>query len=180
MNCWKTINLSKEYGTHRIYLVSLLTGLLSFIFLYLAFSMIHQPETFKDHGLLPLLLGTAAIPALHKLTHIVPLLLIKKRVKINWKRSFRFFPSLSFLTKSKMSKPTSLIILLAPTFFLTLPGVVASYFFGEYFAYFLIVTAFNIGYSSTDFLYIYQMLKAPKRCVVENAKDGYDILVQRM
>lgn len=180
MNCWKTVNLSREYGANRIYLVSLLNGMLSFIILYLAFSMIHQPGTFKDHGLFPLLLGIAALPALHKLIHILTLISIKKRVKIRLKKKFGFIPSLSFLTKSKMSKSTSLAVLLAPTFCLTVVGILSSYFFAEYYVYFLIFTAVNVGCSSTDYLYIHQMLKAPKRCVIENARDGYDILVQRM
>lgn len=180
MNCWKTINLSREYGTNRIYLVSLFTGVLSFVVLYLAFSMVHGSGVFKDHGLLPLLIGIIAIPACHKLAHTLSLMFIKKRIKVSQKRRLGFIPTLSFATKAKMSKPASLFILLAPSFFLTLPGIAASYFFAEYYVYFLIFTAINIGYSSTDFLYIYQMLKAPRRCVIENAKDGYDILVQRL
>lgn len=177
MNCWKTVNLSREYGTNRICLVSLLIGVLSFIFLYLAFSLSHQAGAFEDHGLLPLLAGIAVLPTAHKLVHIISLIIVKKRVKLNWKRKYGLLPSVSLPARAQMSKPTLFVILLAPTICLTIPGIIFSYMFDGYFIYFLIFTAVNIGYSCTDFLYINQMLKAPKRCLIENARDGYDILI---
>ncbi|SDJ88860.1 DUF3267 domain-containing protein [Sediminibacillus albus] len=177
MNCWKTINLHREFGLNRIYLLSLLTGMMAFIFFYLIFSMIHQTGTVKDHGILPLLLGLVLLPTIHKLTHILPLILTNKRFKINWKINMGIFPSFSFRTRSKMSKASSVFILLAPALLITIPGLISSYVFINYYVYFLLFLSVNIGLSFTDFLYANQVMKAPRKCVIENAKDGYDILI---
>ncbi|MDL4842754.1 DUF3267 domain-containing protein [Aquibacillus rhizosphaerae] len=177
MNCWKTVNVNREVGINRIYLISLLLGLLSFIFLYIPFSIIHQSNNFKDHGIFPLLIGLALLPLVHKLTHILPLILTNKKVKIKWRLKSKFFPVFFLSTKTKMSKQTSIFTLLAPTLFLTIPGLISSYLFVDYFAYFLIFTAVNIGLSFTDFIYASKFLSAPRKCIVENDDDGYDILV---
>ncbi|WP_240795539.1 DUF3267 domain-containing protein [Aquibacillus halophilus] len=177
MNCWKTVNITREFGLNRIYLISLLTGLLSFIFLYLPYSIVHQTIELKDHGLVPLLISLLLLPMFHKLTHVLPVFLINKRLKINWRFKIGIFPTFLFTTKTKMSKRTSIFILLAPTVLITVPGLFSSYLFADYYAYFVLFTAVNIGLSFTDFLYTKQLLKAPKKCVIENAKDGYDILV---
>ncbi|MBM7571448.1 DUF3267 domain-containing protein [Aquibacillus albus] len=178
MNCWKTINVNREFGINRIYVVSFLIGLLSFIFLYLPFSIIHQSHELKDHGVFPLLLGLVLLPLVHNLMHILPLILINRRMKIKWHIKYKIFLIISSLPKSKMSKQTTLFSLLAPTLFLTVPGLITSYLFTDYYAYFLIFTAFNIGLSFTDFLCASKLIKAPKKCIVENFNDGFDILVR--
>lgn len=177
MNCWKTVNVTREVGTNRINLISFLLGLLSFIVLFLPFSIIHQSNNMKDHGIFPLLIGLALLPIAHKLMHILPLILTNKRLKLKWHFIKGLIPICTLLTQTKTSKQITIFFLLAPTIFLTVPGLIASYLFPNYFAYCLIFTAFNIGLSYTDFLYAIRLIKAPKKCIVENAKDGYDILV---
>ncbi|WP_246050122.1 DUF3267 domain-containing protein [Aquibacillus sediminis] len=178
MNCWKTINLTREFGINRIYLISSILGLLSFVFLYLPFSIIHQSAELKDHGLLPLLVGLILLPMIHKLMHILPLILAHKSIKLKCQMSKGIFPILTILKKTKMSKKTSIFTLLGPTLFITVPGLISSYLFVEYYAYFILFISVNIGLSFTDFIYIGKLCKAPKKCVIENAKDGYDILVK--
>lgn len=165
MNCWKTFNANKEFGLNRIFIMSFLLALLSFIFLYLPFSIIHHATYVEEQGLIPLLLGLILLPACHKLMHILPLILANKRIKIKWKFKKRLFPIFAFKTKSKLSKKISLFAFLAPTLFITLPGIVTSFVFIDYFAYILLFTAVNIGLSFTDFLYVNQLIKAPKQCV---------------
>ncbi|WP_407272878.1 DUF3267 domain-containing protein [Radiobacillus sp. PE A8.2] len=177
MNCWKTVNVSREFGHNRIYIISLILGLLSFIFLYLPFSMIHHSNSFQDHGVLPLLLGMLALPMMHKMMHILPLIIGNKKIKVKMRMRMRCIPIFSYLTKSKMSKRMSVLALLAPTIFITIPGLIASYIFVEYYAYIILFTSINIGLSFTDFIYAIHMMKAPRKCIIENAKDGYDILI---
>ncbi|MDC3425625.1 DUF3267 domain-containing protein [Aquibacillus sp. 3ASR75-11] len=177
MNCWKTVNVSREFGLNRIYMISFLLGLLSFVFLYLPLSMIHQSSNQQEYGLLPLLLGLLLLPALHKLMHIVPLILANKRLKIKWKIKMGLLPIFSYRSKSRLSKKTSVLSLLAPTMLITLPGLVTSFVYPDYFAYILLFSCVNIGMSFTDYLYAYHVIKAPRRCIIENANDEFDILI---
>ncbi|QDP39721.1 DUF3267 domain-containing protein [Radiobacillus deserti] len=177
MNCWKSINLSKEFGSNRIYLISMIVGLLSFIILYLPFSIIHHSSNVKDYGLFPLLFGLLILPLAHKVAHLVPLLVMNKKIKIKWKNKKKNLPNFSFRTHGKMSKNTSLFVLLSPTVLITIPCIVGGYFIPDFFAYFVLFAAINITFSLEDFLYAAYLVKAPKRCVIDNAQDGYDILI---
>ncbi|MBM7554127.1 DUF3267 domain-containing protein [Thalassobacillus pellis] len=179
MNCWKTVNITKDFGNNRVYLISFLTGLMAFLILYLAFSMMHLTHDVKDHGFIPLLIILFFLPSIHRMMHLLPLILLYKRLKVKWKMNKWLLPTFAYRCQSKLSKQTSIFMAFAPTLFLTLPGIAMSYIFPNYFAYFVIFTAVNIGLSFTDFLYLNQFLRAPRKCIIENAKDGYDILIKQ-
>ncbi len=179
MNCWKSVNINKEFGLNRVYLMSFLTGLLSFLILYLPFSMLHGTHDMKDHGFLPLIVILFFLPALHRLMHILPLVLLYKRFSVKFKFRRRMLPTFTYQCKSKLSKQTSMMMALAPTFFITFPTIIMSCVFPNYFAYLVIFAAVNIGLSFPDFLYLNYFAKAPRKCVIENAKDGYDILIRQ-
>ncbi|WP_173917015.1 DUF3267 domain-containing protein [Halobacillus sp. Marseille-Q1614] len=179
MNCWKSVNINKEFGLNRVYLMSLLTALLSFLLLYLPFSIMHGTHNLKDHGFLPLLVILFFLPAMHRLMHILPLILFYKKVRVQFRSKNRLTPTFSYQCKSKLSKQVSIVMALAPTFLITLPALMMSFVFPNYFAYLIIFASVNIGLSFSDFLYLNQFMKAPRQCVIENAKDGYDILVRR-
>ncbi|UOQ43511.1 DUF3267 domain-containing protein [Halobacillus salinarum] len=179
MNCWKTININKEFGLNRVYLMSFLTGLLSFLLLYIPFSMIHGTHTMKDHGVLPILIILLFLPTMHRLMHILPLVLFYKRLKVRFRVRGQMVPTFTYQCKSKMSKHTSIVMAMAPTFLLTVPALFMSCVFPNHYAYFVLFAAVNIGFSFTDFLYLNQFIRAPRRCVIENANDGYDILIQQ-
>ncbi|MDY0406245.1 hypothetical protein P5G51_013360 [Virgibacillus sp. 179-BFC.A HS] len=80
MNCWKSINMTKEYGLHRLYFISFLTGLLSFIVLYVPVSMIHGVHPVKEIGMIGFCVAMLCLPIIHAMMHILPLFLIKKRI----------------------------------------------------------------------------------------------------
>ncbi|KGX92603.1 hypothetical protein N781_14830 [Pontibacillus halophilus JSM 076056 = DSM 19796] len=178
LNCWKTVNINKDFGSDRIFMVSFLLGTFSFMFLYVPFSMIHHQPALEDHGLLPLALALFLLPSIHKLTHILPLVLLNKRVRVQWKFKRGFLPTFRYRANSALSKKTSILMALAPTLLLTIPGLIACYVFPNYFAYILLFTCINIGLSFFDFLCVRHFLRAPRKCIIENAKDGYDILIQ--
>ncbi|MBA2174568.1 DUF3267 domain-containing protein [Halobacillus locisalis] len=179
MNCWKSVNINKEFGLNRVYLMSFLTGLLSFLLLYLPLSMYHGTHDVKDHGFLPLLIILFFLPSMHRLMHILPLVLFYKRFKVKFKFKKRFIPTFSYQCMSKLSKRTSMIMALAPTLFITVPALVTSMVFPNYFAYLVIFAAVNIGLSFSDFLYVHYFAKAPRECIIENAKEGFDILIRQ-
>lgn len=179
MNCWKSVNITKELGVSRIYMMSLLLGLMSFIILYLPISMYHHSHSVKDYGILPLFFVLFFLPTIHKLMHIIPLLLMYKRVRIEWRLVKGIMPTFSYRTMSVLSKRTSILMAIAPTVFLTIPAIISSGVFPSFFTYFLIFSAVNIGLSFTDFLYVNQFLKAPRKCIIENAREGFDILIKR-
>ncbi|WP_240339760.1 DUF3267 domain-containing protein [Halobacillus ihumii] len=179
MNCWKSVNINKEFGFNRVCLLSLLTGLMSFLVIYLPLSIIHKTTQMIDLGFIPLLIGLFLLPAIHRLMHILPLVLLYKRVRVTFKFRNRITPTFTYQCTSKLSKQTSIIMAMAPTLLITVPALMMSVIFPGYFAYLVIFAAVNIGLSLPDFLYLNQFARAPRRCVIANSKNGYDILIQR-
>ncbi|GAA0490716.1 DUF3267 domain-containing protein [Salinibacillus aidingensis] len=178
-NCWKTVNVSREFGLGRLYLMSSFLAFFSFIILFLPYSIYHQDVLIKDHGFIPLLIILFTLPTVHQMAHVIPLILCYKRTKINWSVLLRFVPALMVKPKSSLSKKVSIFMWLGPTLFLTIPALIAGFVLADYYPYILLFTAFNIGLSLKDYYYCKQFLKAPKKCKIENAKDGYDILIQK-
>ncbi|MGN8644678.1 DUF3267 domain-containing protein [Gracilibacillus sp. HCP3S3_G5_1] len=179
MNCWDSINIFKQLGFYRSIILSFLFGLLSFIFLYLPFTFIHNDAVVKDHGLIPLLFGLMILPLLHKALRILPLKFTNKNLKIKWRLEKKIFPNFDVCNHTKTTKPTLLLALLTPTILITIPCVIMSNFFPPYYPYFLLIGAVNLSLSYIDFLYIRQLWKAPKKCVISNEGKGYDILIPR-
>lgn len=181
MNCWKSINLAKDFGRNRLFLMSSLITLFSFILLYVVITMA-QGSTAKvsEIGILPFFLFLMLLPMVHSSMHILPLILMNKRMKIVFKFKNRCFPVFYYYTKYHLTKKAYLLATIAPTALLTIPGVVASYYFYSYSVYILLLTSVNIGIAFIDLLYICQLWKAPKCSLIENNEDGngLDILIQ--
>ncbi|MDX8045713.1 DUF3267 domain-containing protein [Gracilibacillus sp. S3-1-1] len=179
MNCWDSINIKKQLGSYRSIILSLLFGLLSFIFMYVPFTLIHKDAVVKDHGIIPVLLALVILPFLHKALRILPLKLTNKQIRINWTFEKKLFPNFHVCNYMKTSKPVLLLALLTPTIIITIPCIMCGYFFEAYYPYFLLFGSINLGLSFVHFLYISRLWKAPKKCVISNDDEGYDILIPR-
>ncbi|MCP8615500.1 DUF3267 domain-containing protein [Salirhabdus salicampi] len=178
MNCWKTVNITRELGQSRIYILSCIVSMLGFILLFLPFSLYHQNVLINDYGILPLLFVLYLLPLMHKLCHIIPLIMFSKKVKARFYLKLNILPSVKYRTFKAFTKKTSVFVALGPTLFLTIPALVSGLIFPSFYPYSAFFAALNMGLSITDFLYVVQFSKAPKQCVIENAKDGFDILIR--
>lgn len=178
MNCWKSINLVKEFGYHRLLFVSFLVSLLAFIVLFVPVSISHHGSHVKESGLLIFIAALLLLPAAHSLAHIFPLIIMNKQVKVVCKMKNRFLPVFNYYTKYLLTKRTSLFVALAPTLFITIPGILVSCFYADYYVYILLFTAVHIGASFLDILYVFHIIKAPKKAYIEYANTGFDILLK--
>ncbi|RYG72859.1 DUF3267 domain-containing protein [Lentibacillus lipolyticus] len=178
MNCLKIINLNKQYGLNRLYLQSFLTGLLAFVFLYVPISIKHGMADLDESGIFPLLTAILFMPFIHVFMHMLPLIMINKQARLIYKQNTIFFSNINYYTKKYVSKKASLLAAVSPTLLITVPGVMAAYFFSDYYVYFLIFTSIHIGMTFTDFLYILYISKAPKGAYIENSNNEIAILVK--
>lgn len=178
MNCWKSVNITKEFGLSRLYLVSFLTGLLAFIFLYVPFSILQGDIHVNESGIVPFILGLVLLPTIHSFMHILPLIMMNKSVKFIYKTKNKKLPVFTYYTKSQLTKKVSLMVALAPTILITIPGIAASYMVADFYVYILLFTSVHIGISFIDFLYVVHIAKAPKKSFIENDRNGFDILIK--
>ncbi|MET3683522.1 hypothetical protein ABID56_001617 [Alkalibacillus flavidus] len=178
MTCWKTINISKEFGQNRLKIMSVFLGIMSFIVLFIPFSLLHHSVPLHDPALWQVLLGLITLPILHKLAHALPITFTSKEFKLNWYFKYRYMPFLKIKMRSSLSKRTSIIMMVAPTVVLTLPLLVLANVFPSYYPILIVFTSIHIGISLTDWLMLSFFIRAPKKCIVEKSKHNYDILVR--
>ena len=177
MNCWKSVNLDKQYGMRWINLISMFTALLSFIVLNVPFSIFHKVNHVNDSGIILFLVAIVLLPTLHSFMHILPLFMLKRRINLIILRK-KALPVFTFYTDSHISKNAYIISALAPTLLITIPGIIATLLFPSIYIYFLLITSLNIGISFLDFLTLRHLIKAPKNAFVENGDEGFDILLK--
>jgi Putative zincin peptidase len=178
MNCWKTINLSKDVGSQKILFISTLTMVIVFILTYLPINLLLPNVHFKDrHFLLFVLLLVSMIP-IHKLLYAFPLILSGCRVSLKIK-FFYMLPIFQIRTCHGVRKGNMILSLLSPFFICTSILLLISIYFPAYVHYLCIALAFHIGLCVPDFILIRQIIYAPKTCFIEEFEDGYEILVQK-
>src|SRR5699024_12097165 len=95
-----------------------------------------------------------------------------------YKTKNKKLPIFTYYTKSQLTKKVSLMVALAPTILITIPGIAASYMVAEFYVYILLFTSVHIGISFIDFLYVVHIAKAPKKSFIENDRNGFDILIK--
>ncbi|GIO25683.1 DUF3267 domain-containing protein [Ornithinibacillus bavariensis] len=178
MNCWKSINLDKQYGFRWINLISILIGIMTFIVLYIPFSMYHQGAKINDSVFIIFFVAIICLPTIHSFMHILPLIILNRKIKVKSQRKIGLPPIFTFYTNSHLRKKTYILTAISPTMFITIPGIIASFLFPSIYVYFLLATSLNIGISFIDFLSIRHILSAPKNAYVENGDEGFDILLK--
>ena len=179
MNCWKSVNMIKEFGQERRYFVSFLLGLFMFMLLYVPISIFHHKAFTNDGAFFPFAVIFLLMPTIHSLLHLVPCILLGKQIRIVQRWKLKIFPVFYFCTKNHLSKPVSLLTALSPTLLFTVPGLILSIVLKDIYVYTLILTAANIGLSLKEFIYTGHLLRAPKRSMIANRTCGMDILIDQ-
>ncbi|PKR78271.1 hypothetical protein CEY16_00490 [Halalkalibacillus sediminis] len=178
MTCWKTVNISRELGHNRLAILSVLVGILSFSVLYVPFSIIYKGVTIFEPSIYHVMIGLLLIPVLHKLGHAIPILFTDREFYFKWSFKYQYLPMLKIRVRSNLSKRTSILMVLAPSLFLTVPLLFAATVFPTLYPLLLLFTAINIAISVEDWYTLAFFIKAPKKCVVTKTKNNYDILIQ--
>ncbi|MFC0272064.1 DUF3267 domain-containing protein [Metabacillus herbersteinensis] len=178
MNCWKTINLSKDFGLHRIYIFSMLTMIITFIIIYLPIHFVYPQVEFKEGQFFFFILVLVTLIPIHKLFHVLPLILSGNRVNFRVKY-LTFIPSLQIKACYSIKKSSMLCSLLFPLLFITPLLVIAGTSFLPYIHYFCILIAYHIGMCVPDLIFAKLILQAPKTSYIEEFEDGFEILVHK-
>ncbi|RSK26321.1 DUF3267 domain-containing protein [Bacillus sp. HMF5848] len=176
MTCWKTINLNKDYGLHRVTMLSLLLTVFVFIILYLPMNIIHHNPQLHDEGFFIFLLGLLLLAPIHQLLHVIPAVLFLKKVTFV-KCKNQKLPR--FKIVKPLSKYISLIVFSFPFVTVTASLIIASLYFPEYFHYFTIACSIHVGMCVTDLLYLLHTIKAPRASRIEEVDDGFEIIIEQ-
>lgn len=178
MNCWKTINLSRDLGNHRLTSFSLLVTIAAFIIMYLPLSIINESITLNDDHMLLFIISLFIIAPIHIACHAIPAWLTLKKAEIKIIKTSYLLPAITIKYVDSLSKSLKIASILAPTLFLTLPLIICAVLFPNYMHYFTMSASFNIGLSVIDFIYLVILIKAPRKCFVDHTNSTFDILIK--
>ncbi|MGG3738095.1 DUF3267 domain-containing protein [Aeribacillus pallidus] len=178
MHCWKTINLERQFGFHRIFIISLLIMCLVFSFMFVPLHSIHSEPLYDRHFLIFLSVLISIYPV-HKLLHYLPIVRYTKKIKCQYRFMYKFIPLLMIRVKEPIPKRRFAFALLFPFLVLTPVFILGSHFFPHYVHYFTMMLAFHTGICVTDFIYIKSIWRSPKEALIEENNEGYEILIQQ-
>lgn len=178
MNCWKTINIAKQYGSQKLFILSSLTMLFSFIILYVPVTYLSGYPLKSNHFLL-LIVSLLLMYPTHKLFHFLPIAHLGDRVKKTVEFAGGFFPVIRISVEDPIRKWTFLLALFFP--FLSIGLLI---FFGymllpNYSHYFTILLAYHIGLCVSDFIRAKNILFAPNHSFIEENDEGFEILINK-
>ncbi|WP_366249246.1 DUF3267 domain-containing protein [Terribacillus aidingensis] len=178
MNCWRSVDAQKDLGTNRIFLISTMIGILTFIILYPMLTLIHPKMKLEETGLLLSIISLYMLPLIHGITHLIPFWITGKRCeyKLQWSR--QFIPTLHFKVRTKTSRIIPFLSLIMPTILITLPLLIGAILMDTMPIYYILLVSVNAGMTFSDGFYLCNLLQAPRKCVIAGTDKSYDILVK--
>ena len=176
LHCWKTINVKKQYGFDRIFMLSLLLVLAVFSFFYVVIEILNDNPLSDDRFIIFLLSFILLYPT-HKAIHYLPLIRYRNRIHFSVKTQFGIIPILSIRVKEPVPKTLFLFALLAPFFIINTILITGAFTFPEFGHYFTMLLSYHCGLCLIDLLYIKNLARSPKKALIEETETGYEILV---
>lgn len=176
MHCLKTINVEREYGTTRLFLLATIIFIFVFCFSYIGLS--YQYKGFhNDQHIWIVFLLTPFIYPIHKLLHFISLLKYRKMLLFRFKIRYLFVPVVHIRLQQTVPKWHYLITLLTP--FIVLNGIFlgSSFYAPQYAHYFSFFLALHTSICLIDLLYTKHLMLAPRNAIIEETPKGYEILV---
>ncbi|WP_349409590.1 DUF3267 domain-containing protein [Pseudalkalibacillus sp. SCS-8] len=176
MNCFKSINLTKDYGKLRLGLLSVLFSLTYFIVYFMLFRMFHPETIYMQTGLVPIVLLSILVIPMHTLLHCIPIWLSgHKAWMILADNRFSFFCRIPGI----LPKRTALIAVAFPMVVITGIAFAGPLFFPEYLHVFAIISTLNMYLCLKDMIYIFHLWNSPRDSYLEDSPNGFQIIVRR-
>ena len=176
LHCWKTINVKKQYGFDRIFMLSSLLVLAVFSFFYVMLEILND-NPLSDERFTVFLLSFTLLYPTHKAFHFLPVIRYRNRIRFSIKTQFGFMPILAIRIKEPVPKELFLFALLAPFFIINSILIAGAFMFPEFGHYFTMLLAYHCGLCLIDLLYIKNLARSPKKALIEETETGYEILI---
>lgn len=143
---------------------------------FIAFGHIH-PSLYRGDYFWLFALCFVLIYPIHKLLHYYSLFEYRKSVKLRIKIDYKFIPIIRMRIKSIIPKNRYVFTLLVPFFIINglLIFVAASY--QEYAHFSCLLLAYHCSICFVDFLFIKNLIRAPKNSFIEETPKGCEILI---
>lgn len=181
MNCWKAFNISKEYGSFKLTLLSLLGSLFFYMIYYLIFENEFIFAGFSGLNLVILLAVMLLVWPAHKFLHILPVILSGKRASLSLGKSRgSTLPYIYTNIYCTLKKKMSILMVISPGIIITALSILAAVFMPGGVYYFVMIGALNFGLSMKDLIYLIHLISAPADAFIEDDRTGCKILIKEI
>ena len=176
MHCWKIVNVERDFGTTRIFLLSVILFILSFSFCYVSLSF-NRTISYTDAYFGYFLGVLLCIYPLHKAFHYLLLIDYTKHMKLKIKLKFLSLPFIHLKVNRFVPKYRYISSLLAP--FILLNGFLLyiGTLLPAYTHYVSLLIGLNCLICLIDLLNVKGMIRAPHNAIIEETPKGYEVLV---
>jgi len=178
MNCWKSFNLSKDFGSVRMVILSFFGMVCYFVIFTLIVSDVFGPIKLAYFNILLFLCCLFLVYPLHKFFHGVPIWLSRKKAKLAMDRT-TLIPKLFCHIAGTIPKRLYIISILFPFLFITAVLILLTIYFPVGIHYYSAIGSINFGLSVTDLIYFAHLLSAPSHAIIEEDGDSCRILVRQ-
>ncbi|WP_064092131.1 DUF3267 domain-containing protein [Rossellomorea aquimaris] len=176
MHCWKSINLEKQFGFYRVFLLSSIIMMMVFSFIYVPIKLLF-PSSFYDNHLMVFIFGLISIYPMHKFFHFLPIFPYVSKMKWKCNRKLAILPIVSLRVDIPISKYRYLLALITPFLIINSILLYGCFHFAHYSHYFTMLLAYHSGICAIDFIYVKQLMSSPKNALIEENEEGYEILI---
>ncbi|TWT03363.1 DUF3267 domain-containing protein [Planococcus sp. CPCC 101016] len=176
MHCWKTINVKKQYGFDRLFMISALFGIAVFMASYIGLAIAYATPL-SDQYFLFFILGVLAIYPIHKILHFLPMIGCHRSLKLIVRKQMKVCPSILLHINEPVPKLRFLLSLATPFLVLNTLIVILSILMPAFSHYFAMLLAYHCALCLTDIIYLRNLARSPKYALIEETETGFEILV---
>jgi len=176
LHCWKTINIKKEYGSTWLTIMAISLFVIVFSVSFIVFGHIH-PSLYRDDYFWIFAVCFVLLYPIHKLLHYFSLFEYRKSVKLRMKIDYKFIPIIKMRIKSIIPKNRYVFTLSAPFIIINGLLIFLAATYEQYAHYTCFLLAYHCSICFIDFLFIKNLMHAPKNAVIEETPKGCEILV---
>ncbi len=176
LQCWKTINVQKQYGHDRIFLFSTIFVLIVFSVFYISMTA-YKDNPVSDRLFSLFALSFLMIYPVHKFLHFLPIMRYRNRLRFSIEKQFKIFPVLSMRIHEPILKSRYVIALMLPFIVMNSILIVGAIIYPAFRHYFAILLAYHCGLCVIDLLYVKHLIRSPKKALIEETDKGFEILV---
>lgn len=180
MNCWKSININKDYGLQRLIILSFLISLCYFIIFYVTLSLLFPTVHYNGISFSYLVLSMLLVFPIHKFLHCLPVWLMGRKAYLQLRFENYMFPMIYCKYPSVLPKAVSLVATIAPTVLITSGSIIGCLLFPTYIPLFSIFSSLNIALGITDAIYIIHLWNAPRSAFLEDNHFSFHILTKEV
>ena len=176
MHCIKTINVERDIGSTRFFLLSSIVFFVVFCLAYISTSF-NYPHFHRAHYLPLFLMSLLLLYPIHKLFHLVLFWIFRKPFQLKLVRKYYVVPVIHAEISDIVSKRLYSWALILPFLCLNSIFISGAIFVPAYAHYFSILLALHCSICLVDLLFLIQIMRAPKHSFIEETAKGYEILI---